>query len=251
MTTTESPPVISTADSLSLLRLATANLDDLQHVRIAMKNRIAAAERDNIHNIGLNQAVADQLDGVEAYAKSLVEEAYRDVVSDGVIEWQESQGGVGPLQLGRLIGVIGHPRVAVPREYYDNPDFDEDEYPSAKNPKRLLNELPPEPRSVDQLRAYCGMGDPAMRHTKGMTADQALRCGNPKAKMLTYRIVVQCRMSAGKGYYAERIRQAKDYYSIVHPEWTPGHNDAAAIRRVGKYLLKDLYDAAADWPYVT
>lgn len=253
MTAMQSVPEIptSTNQALSFLRLASANLDDIQKVRIATKNRLAAAAREGGMMYGINDAVVENLDLAEVNAKAAVEQYYRSAVSPGVIAWQQEMPGVGALQLGRLLGVIGHPRVAVERRYYPNPDFDPEERSSVKNPKRLLDELPPRPRTVDQLWAYCGMGDPAVKHTKGMDSAQALRCGSPQAKTLAFRIVRQCRMSAPTGYYSLLVKEAKAHYADKHEDWKPGHNDMASLRRVAKYMLRDLHDAAEDWKYTT
>jgi hypothetical protein len=242
-------PSGSTQGALSNLRVDAANLNDIQTLRLKITNREGAAHLVGDFHFGNDHPAIKSIIQAEAEAKYAVEDSYRRAVSPGVIAWQEARTGVGALQLGRLLGEIGHPRIAVVGEWYANPDFKEDEPPSLKNQKRLLHTAEPRPRSLDQLRAYCGLGEPGRRHLKGMTQRQAMICGNPMAKTLTYRIIVQCRISGSKGYYAERVRQAKTHYQISHPEWTPGHNDAASIRRVAKYLLADLYGAAEDWPY--
>jgi hypothetical protein len=232
-----------------MLKFYSANLDDIQHLRIIIKNRNAAAVRLGLHDFGQEDGISSGLEKVENAAKSTVEQAYRHAVSPGVMAWQQSMGGVGELQLGRLLGVIGHPRIAVPKRFVPNPRFKEDEPSSLKNPKRLLIVEEPRERTLDQLRSYCGLGDPARKHTKGMSAEEALRCGSPQAKVMVHRIITQCRMSAPAGYYTELARANKKHYMVTHPEWKPGHNDMAAIRRTAKSLLRDLYDAAADWQY--
>jgi hypothetical protein len=252
---TEPPePPISTEDSLSMLRLAAANIDDIQRVRIATNNRIGALLRSGNHvphaQVEAADFLAEKLAEVEDHAKMMVERAYRDSVSPGVRQWQEARSGVGAFQLGRLLGVIGHPRTQVPKAYQDNPTFDDTQYSSRKNPKRILVTFEPMPRSVDQLCAYCGLGDPAMKHTKGMSAELALRCGNPSAKTLVFRIMRQCRISAPNGYYTEMMNRNKNHYGITRPDWSPGHNDQAAIRRTAKGLLADLHEAASDWPFI-
>lgn len=93
------------------------------------------------------------------------------------------------------------------------------------------------PRSVRQLWAYCGHGDPARRRRKGMSQEEAFALGNPRAKSWTY-LISTCMLKAGN---REHYDAARAKYDAERSEWTPGHRHAAALRYQGKQMLLSLW----------
>lgn len=98
---------------------------------------------------------------------------YHDVAPRGVILWQESTPGVGAHLTARLLGHLGHPRIAVPYHW------------EGTGTKRALVADDPYLRSVGQLWAYCGHGDPALRG-RSKVAEENFAAGSPMLKMLVW-----------------------------------------------------------------
>lgn len=131
----------------------------------------------------------------EFYAESLSEDekrlsralvrAYRATVPVGVIEWQQATLGIGEHMLARLLGQLGHPRLAIPKHWARNSTIGDDEWGNKENPKRLLVAGEPYLRTLSQLRSYCGHGE-ARQRRKGMTQEEAFGLGNPGCKMLVH-----------------------------------------------------------------
>lgn len=125
----------------------------------------------------------DQLAAV-THAKKAIKKAllaeYRNAVPQPIRDWQKYHRGIGDHLLARLLGRIGHPRIAEPYHWE-----------GTGTNRKLVADAPYE-RTVAQLWAYCGHGDPARRKRKGMTADEAFALGSPDAKMLVWNLAVAC-----------------------------------------------------------
>lgn len=125
----------------------------------------------------------DQLAAV-THAKKAIKKAllteYRNAVPQPIRDWQKYHRGIGDHLLARLLGRIGHPRIAEPYHW------------EGTGTNRKLVADPPYERTVAQLWAYCGHGDPARKKRKGMTADEAFGLGSPDAKMLVWNLAVAC-----------------------------------------------------------
>lgn len=208
------------------LRVWAECFEDVQRARIACSNR---AERGGVPS-ELFEAQLGTLRRAEHDIGLAMRRCFRRVAPATIVEWQRSTHGIGEHLLARLLGTIGHPRIATPHHW------------EGSGSERVLIPDPPFERSVSQLRQFCGFGDPNRKRTKGMTADDALALGNPRAKTLV-RQMAECSMKArgphrvvydrGRALYAER-------------DWTDGHRHAAALRLCGKEILRDLW-VAADW----
>lgn len=98
---------------------------------------------------------------------------YHDVAPKGVITWQESSPGIGAHLTARLLGHLGHPRVAEPYHW------------EGTGAKRHLVADEPYERSVSQLWAYCGHGDPERRGFS-KSAEENFAAGSPTLKMLVW-----------------------------------------------------------------
>lgn len=128
---------------------------------------------------------------------------------------------------------------------------------------RHLVEGEPFDRSVSQLWSYCGHGDPKRRRARGMNVDDALSCGSPMAKSIVF-LISTAIVKTGRGAYREHYDKLRARYADrVHakpcvrcgpsgrpaPEgspWKLGHQHAAALRGVGKLVLRDLWVAAKE-----
>lgn len=223
---------------LVLLRLYSEILADLQSARIAFTNRIGA-------NAIIDQAWAkDRVDGIEREERAvqkMVEQTFLRALP-ATAQWVADTPGLGLLSVGRLVGQIGHPRIAQPAHYEPNPDHDPDKPASAKNPKRILVADEPYERSVSQLWSYCAVGDPARKRSKGMDGGDALAAGNPFARVLLFRIVDS----------SLKARRFGSPYALVYDElraryleegWgeRDKHRHLSAMRIAGKRFLRDLW----------
>lgn len=291
------------------LRLFAEVFADLQQNRIALGNRIGAAERTGYVLVDALIPLHEAAKQNEHQAGLAMRRCFRRV-APGLVAWGKEQPGIGEHLLARLIGVIGHPVWAYPHHWQgDGAD-------------RVLIADEPYQRKVSQLWSYCGHGDPARRRAKGMTADDAMGLGNPRAKMLV-RLIAEATMkqvgspaaaiapstpsegsplpdstfdptgqaadaaltpsaggspSAPSGHTAlaphsphaagapsetdaatsrttangssRRRSPYRDIYDSARVEyatregWTPGHQHSAALRLVGKNILRDLWIAA-------
>lgn len=210
---------------LLTLRVYAEVFEDLQKQRIATVNRM---ERGGI-DPAFMEAVTDRLHAAENEAGKVMRKCYRSAVPASVRAWQEGSIGIGEHLLARLIGTIGHPVHTTVYEW----DGDGSE--------RVLVEVGEMDRSVSQLWSYCGHGDPLRRRAKGMTKEDAAAMGNPRAKMVVHLLAESC------------VKQRRSPYRVVYDEareqyeardWTDLHRHNAALRKVGKAILKDLWCAA-------
>ena len=237
------------AQQYRLLRLHARDLDDVMQTRIRASNRNGAFLRAN-EDCGVNDDQASALlDATEKqYLKNLIA-AMRELTGPHMQAFLATPG-IGDKLASRLLGEIGHPVIAFPKHWEERPDAKGTD----ADPKRVLIEDEPFERMVSQLWTYCGYGDATKRHRKGMTQDEALACGSPRAKSLTYLLSVGCMKLVGgadkngvvkaRSPYRNVYEEAKAHYETARPEWTPGHRHNAALRKVSKEILKDLWIAA-------
>ena len=261
------------------LREVAELFNDSQSFRIAIDNKLRSGTR---RDDPLIAQYTDMMGELEKLSQKMLVGTYKRMVPEPVREWQKETPGIGEHLLARLIGVIGHPRVAEPY-HWETPKSrkksDED------GPKRVLVADEPFDRTVGQLWQYCGHGAPG-RRVRGMSQDEALWLGNPSAKMLTHVIAEGATKESGRAI-AELLekegpkRRRKPYvsdaswpYRRVYEQrrvetfarthnaecvrcgpsgkpaqegtpWNPGHAHADALRIVGKEVLRDLWLAAA------
>lgn len=185
----------------------------------------------------------------------------RKTVSPSVRAWQKSESGIGEHLFARLIGIIGDPYIATPYRWQGTGE------------NRVLVAEPTRSRTVSQLWAYCGHGDPERKVFKGITAEELAALGSPNAKMLVHLLAEACVKAGvrvvedtderkaisryGQVYLDARAAYADRTHAIEckrcgpsgHPAaagsvMSKGHQNAAALRKVGKELLKDLWEAA-------
>lgn len=248
------------------LRLLAESFEDAQKARISIENRIRSGQDEG--------PVAEALESLR-HAESKLSLAMRRSfrrAAPGVARWARSTVGIAASGsdhlIARLIGTIGHPVIAQPYHW------------EGEGSERHLVADEPFVRNIAKLWAYCGHGDPSRRRRKGMGVDEAMGLGNPRAKMLVHLLAeaaVKCVGSpatdgampesrppaadhlngdGSKAYTRPRERSTRrrspyrDTYDLARiryadrEDWTDGHKHAAALRLVGKEILRDIWLAA-------
>lgn len=240
----------------AFLALAAETLEDIERVRIAAENRARALTHPE-QNIGLPEndphvtaakAIASEMGAVEHRAELAVKRMVRETPLG---EWVKDTVGVGEKQAGRLLGVIGNPRIRIDGETGE------------------VHE-----RTVGQLWSYCGYAVvPADGHNRngdhGLTAVGVAprrRKGeqanwNTKARMRAFLIAESCMKSPsspyrklyeeGRAKYEDSAHKApcsqcgqKGKPAEVGTPLRDGHKHARALRLVAKAVLKDMWIAA-------
>lgn len=240
------------------LALAADVLDDLETVRIANQNRLRTLTRDEADSdgeqrgFGLDESHPD-VARLAALVKVLEEAEHHAVLNLQRVmrkhplgPWIKTQKGVGDKQAARLLAVIGDPYV---------------------------NMQTGEVRTVSQLWAYAGHGDPARRKFKGMSQSDLFRLGNPTAKKRTWSIAASI-LKAGGGeeraivhstatahtpslavvyYQRKHATEGREHTAECvrcgpsgHPAlpgslWSDAHRHADALRVLGKAFLRELW----------
>ncbi len=207
---------------LSELRIWAAMLDDTMRARIAAGNR---AERGSVHP-DLYAAHRAALEEAEHQCSLQLGRAFRRLASPGLVAWQKATVGIGEHLLARLVGQIGHPRIAEPYTWMAQAPEDHVCGGTCKKddegkPRHLVA-LPSYERTVSQLWSYCGIGDPARRKVKGMSADDAMGLGRPLAKMLVHLLAESCIKQVGSE--ARPATEPKEGSPLTHDEEDDGAN---------------------------
>ena len=218
-----------TSPELDAIRMLGRLLDDLERLRIANGNRIGALERERGDAFPHLRVAQEYLEKAEHAAELELKRAWR---RHPLHAWsrEPQQKGAGEVLMARLIACIGDPA-------------------ERPNPAKLW--------------AYCGHGDPARAGAvpKGAIQEELFKRGNPEAKKRVYLLAAQFRRTPGCYYrgiyddarakYADRVhaKDCKRCGPSGHPAkagspWSLAHQDAAALRLVGKTFLKDLWCAA-------
>jgi hypothetical protein len=180
---------------------------------------------------------------------------YRRVAPGGVRAWQQQTHGVGELGLARLLGHVGHPIHATPYRW------------EGDDAGRRLVAAAPFDRTVRNLWAYCGHGDAGRQRQRAMTAEELWAVGHPVARRVVRWMAEGCQRQVqlewrpASPYRAVYDDARQSYDGHVHTRvcprcgprgrpapvgspWTPGHQHGAALRLVGKTILRDLWCAA-------
>ena len=237
------------------LRIWAEMLHDAQLARIAAVNR---AERGGV-DAGVYAAHVAQMESVEHACALALRRSFRRVAPPELVAWQKAEKGVGEHLLARLLGHLGDPLIATPHRWMERPPEGHICDPARCGATRHLVGFEPSERSVSQLWAYCGHGDPNRRKFKGMTADDAMGLGSPGCKMLLWNLSVAC-MKQQPGAKFRDVYEARRVTTVerVHAApcvrcgpsgkpaaegspWSKAHQHADALRIVGKELLRDLW----------
>lgn len=209
-------------------------LDDIEATRVANENRVRSLIKEgdlpaNHPEVIWMQELVDSLLGIE---RKVVLQLSRTVRQHSLGLWLKTQKGVGDKQAGRLLGAIGDP--------YWHPDEER-------------------PRTVSELRQFCGHGDPERSHrSKGMSKEELLGVGSPDAKKRVHLIAEKMLQCGNRETYDKRraitCDKVHEKYCVrcgpsgkpAQPgtPWSDGHKHADALRVVGKQFLKELWREA-------
>jgi hypothetical protein len=225
------------------LRVWAEMFQDAQQTRIAATNRLSRGELDS----AWYESHVTNLEKTEHDCALNLRRTFRKVAPAEVVTWQKSTIGIGEHQLARLLGHIGHPVKATPKFWNG----------SGKG-GRVLVEGEPFDRRVGELWSYCGHGDPSRKRRAGMTADEAAALGRPLAKSLVFQMAESCVKNVRSPYREVYDKARVEYENRLHAEkcvrcgpsgkpaepgseWSKAHQHAAALRKVGKEILRDLW----------
>ena len=251
---------VAPALSWRALRIAAETYADFMQFRIAATNR---AKRGGVPA----EEFAETLEGVEMQEKALKKELhlrYRAAVPEPIRKWQEDSHGLGEHTFARLLGLLGDPRVAFPWHWEGKGKCPRPVASQCSCDPRVHRHLVPDApyeRSVAQLWSYCGVGDPTRKRRGGMEAADALACGSPRLRALLYVISEGCIKLHSSAYRPVYDDAREQYAERVHAEpcvrcgpsgkpaeagtpWSKAHQHNAAMRKVAKEILRDLWLAA-------
>lgn len=203
---THLPQASNLAADVATLQLFVESFYDTQKLRIQVGNRISAIERAG--GVALPALVA----GFDALAK--IEHSYeleikREWRKHPLAPWAKGIRGVGELTAAKIVSLCGG---------------------------SATQRADGTPRSVRQLYSYAGVGDPARRRRRGMTQEDALACGNIALRKELW-LATSLMLRTGN-------REEYDYWRDVYAtreEWSDGRRHNAALRAVGKSLLKSMW----------
>ena len=250
------------------LKYLSKTFFDLQELRKSTANRHRAllqgqdVTKGGVHEDNpLLSALVDDLETFENQIDKMMKGAIKNL-SPALFDYTDNTAGLGFRLVGRLLGEIGNPALAIPYHW---------EMRGTKQEKLVRDE--PYLRSVGQLWSYCGHGDAARQsRIKGIKQDDLLAAGDPSAKMLTYLLAEGCMKLVGgeaKNGSVKPRSPYRDVYDLAREKYTlathtteckrcgpsgkpaqPGsdlsdaHKNARALRVVGKTILKDLWVVA-------
>jgi hypothetical protein len=236
-------------------------LNDLEALRIATANRIHKLEV--VHRDVLPQlAVTDG--GITDLEDLLVRDLLAAWRTHPLRAWQTETVGIGDKTLARLVAEIGDPSLR-PIGSWAKTDAG-----TKSGTDRVWVIEGYEERTLAQLRAFCGHGDPARaRIGRGASQEELMRRGSPQAKMRTYLIAEGCAKLDGtpdkngrtrgrspfrEVYDARRVETAERVHESpcvrcgpsgspakAGSLWSKGHQHQDALRIVGKEILSALW----------
>lgn len=242
-------------DLLFTIRVLGNLLDDLERVRIMNSNRIGAMERELGFSTPGLQIAQQSLRAIEHECELELCRVWR---KHPLAPWAKTYRGLGEKSIARLIAVIGDPATRIEgHTTYDTQDATALEGHSIHDTQSgFALELE---RTVSQLWAYCGHGDPARSYKrKGMTQEELFKQGSPRAKKQVWLISTSLLKAGNREVYdATRAKYAEARHEKACPRCGPGghpalpgsalsdgHKHARALRAVGKAFLKDLWIAS-------
>lgn len=189
-------------DRWQVLRVLAESYWDAQKARIAVDNRVKVSKI----GFGLLDGLVDPLKATEDELGKILVAHYRPLVRvelPAVDAWQKQMYMVGEHQLARLLGHLGHPRIAHPHKWMpEAPDGHVCNPRACKPGERHLVAFEPFERSLRQLWAYAGHGD-ASPIPKGATQDELLARGSTPVKTMTHLV-------AERTLFVESLRLVED-----------------------------------------
>ena len=255
----DNPTESATTDrSLETIRTLGRLLDDIERVRIMNSNRIGALERAHGEALPHLLEIRSPLDQAEHLAELELVRAWR---KHPLAPWAKEIRGVGEKSIARLIAEIGDPAIGTTGHWEKTTEAGEDDEDEKTNREWVIDDE--FERTVSQLWAYCGLGDPARnRIPKGAVQSDLLKRGKPRAKKQLYLIGTSLIKSGirsgeaisdwGQFYLDARVKYAERIHADACPPchatagdpWKPGHQHMAALRLMEKEFLKGLWKEA-------
>lgn len=194
----------------------------IQSTRIKVELPEKAIARQNIEPPEWLTVIRETLDTVETTAEKAILKEWR---THPLQQWGLGVRGIGEHSLAVLVGLLdGDPLIAYPKQR------------RGSRGASVIVDLEPYERTYGQLRAYCGVGNPDLKRSRGMSQEDALAAGKPLLKS-RLRLMAESMLKAGNRRVYDDAKAA-----VADRDWTDGHKHAHALRVVGKELLRDLYD---------
>lgn len=162
------------------LRVLAECFEDAQKSRIAISNRIGSGQIP----AEIAALILASAEDTEHKVRLALRRSFKRS-APVIYAWSKDVPGLGDHLMARLIGTIGHPVYAFPHHW------------EGEGSERVLVADEPFRRNVAKLWAYCGYGDPSRKRKKGMTADDAIALGNPRAKMILRLLAEACLKCVG------------------------------------------------------
>lgn len=213
-------------------------LDDLQRERIAIGNRIGAAERAVGEALPRLTVLSDGMKQLEHGAELELGRAFR---KHPLAPFVKSIRGAGEINAARLLAEIGDPAYGSDGHWEEN-----------GHREWVVDET--WERSVAQLWAYCGVGDPKRsKIPPNATQADIFKRGKPLAKKQLYLIATSMLKAGNREIYDNRRgetegREHEEPCPPCHAKpgdpWKPGHGHMDALRIVEKEFLRELWGEA-------
>lgn len=189
------------------LRLAADTLNDVEHLRIAVENRVRALQ--DMDGWAMTPAALrwdSHLAALKDLERTVTRELEHAMRAHPLGPWVRSTLGLGLKQTGRLIGALGDPSWNA-----------RDERPR---------------RGPAELWAFAGYA-PGQRRRKGERSNW-----NAEAKMRAYLVAESC-MKQRRSPYRKVYDDAREHWS--GRDVSDGHAHNHALRLVAKAVLRDLW----------
>lgn len=252
------------------LVLAVELWEDNQKALVAAKQHVKEVERAGGT---LSKHLKDHLAFVkndDQNLRSWIVELWRP---HPLAPWVDTVPGVGAHSVAIIVALLdGDPYIAKPKFWVEGTS-------TRKNGERAKRDLgygEPYVRTLSQLRAYCGYGDPQRKRRAGMSQQEAMALGNPRLKKRVHLVAeVLMRRRCANCTAAERARRADPDkaaswspppadctceadghgYRVIYDEarrtylardWTELHRANSALTLVKKEFLKDLFEVSRD-----
>lgn len=233
-------------NAFSSLRILSECFDDMQRARISCNNRMERGRSGEPLEPDQHAELSATLTDAEKRFNKQMILALQVAAPEPLLGWVDDTAGIGLPTIARLLGIVGHPRLAQPYHW------------EGTGPERHLVPDEEYERLVSDLWSYCGHGDPLRKRSKGMSADDAMRLGNPMAKKLTWLMAdgqVKNKSAAYRPLYeSRRAETAERVHAFpcvrcgpsgkpAQPgsPWSKAHQLADAKRIVGKTILRDIW----------
>lgn len=231
-------PIRSSPDQWLALRIYSRAFRDAQDARISFENRARSGTMDP----DFTDQQITLLEKLEANAARMMRNELKRC-APRIYAWAKETRGIGEHTIALLLGVIGDPRIAIPHEWQAPEAAKDDANASPQPPSRVLVAGEPYPRNIAKLWAYCGVGDPTRKRRAGMSQADAFALGSPDAKRACH-LLAEAQVKT-RGAYRHVYDEARVQYA-GREDWTLLHQHNAALRRVKKEILRDLWVVAGD-----